>query len=206
VLHQVVNSIGSGFAAYPIILAIVLGDAVLPLLPGETAVITGGILAARGDLSLPLVLLASAIGAFAGDNVSYWIGRSAGRRITRRLFRGEKAKRRLKWSERQLRERGLTIVAMARFVPGGRTATTFAAGTLEMAWPRFAAADAVGASLWSAYAFALGYFGGSAFKNSLWKPLVIALAAAAVIGAIGEGWRRIKERRPQGGANPARSG
>src|SRR5215217_8747932 len=52
-----------------------------------------------------------------------------------------------------------TIIVVARFVPGGRTATTFTAGTVRLAWPRFAAADAVGATLWAAYAAGLGYLG-----------------------------------------------
>jgi membrane protein DedA with SNARE-associated domain len=192
VLHQLVDSIGSSATAYPLIALIVAGDAVLPLLPGETAVITGGILVSRGDLIAPLVLLAAWAGAFAGDNASYWVGRSAGQAITRRLFRGEKSRRRLDWARDQLRRRGRLLIVMARFIPGGRTATTFAAGTLHMAWPGFAAADAAGALGWSLYAAALGYFGGSAFEDSLWKPLLIALALAGLVGLAGEAWRRLR--------------
>jgi membrane protein DedA with SNARE-associated domain len=192
IFEELVTSIGQGPSAYPLIFLIVLGDAVLPILPGETAIITGGILAARGDLMLVLVIAAASLGAFAGDNASYWIGRSAGRRASDRLFRGEKARRRLDWASRQLHERGATIIVVARFIPGGRTATTFVAGTLEMYWPRFALADAAGATLWSTYAALLGYFGGEAFEGSVWKPLLIALGTAALIGLAGEGWRRVR--------------
>ena len=60
---------------YPILLGICLGDAVLPALPSETAVIVCGIQAARGQLSLGWVIACAALGAFLGDNASYSAGR-----------------------------------------------------------------------------------------------------------------------------------
>ena len=56
--------------SYLIIAAIVALDGFLPIFPGETAVISGGILAAQGDLVLPLVVAAAFAGAVVGDNVS----------------------------------------------------------------------------------------------------------------------------------------
>lgn len=203
--HELVDAVSASGTAYPLILLIVLGDAVVPILPGETAIITGGILSSSGDLSWVLVLLAGALGAFAGDNASYWLGRTAGKRIAARLFRTDKARASLEWSRRQLEERGVMIIVMARFIPGGRTATTFTAGTIELPWRRFAAADLLGALLWSAFATALGYVGGETFKDSLWKPLVFAMAFAALVGLLGEAWRRHQTspstgfgRRPSG--------
>jgi membrane-associated protein len=69
-------------------------------------------------------------------------------------------------------------------VPGGRTATTFSAGALAMPWPRFLAIDAA-AGLWATYVALLGYFGGSAFEDSLWKPMLAAaiVATAVTLGA-----------------------
>ena len=43
----------------------------------------------------------------------------------------------------------------------------------------------------------LGYFGGEAFKESLWKPLLTALGVAALVAGLGELWRRRSERAPQ---------
>lgn len=189
-LDRLIDEVSGGWSAYPIIFLIVMGDAVVPILPGETAIITGAILSSNGALSWVIVLLAGALGAFAGDNVAYWLGRLTGRRYSERLFRGEKARARLEWARAQLDERGPTIIATARFVPGGRTATTFTAGTVGLGWTRFAIADIVGALLWSGVATAMGFLGGRAFKESLWKPLVFALAAGAVIALIGEAIHR----------------
>ena len=185
-LDQLVDAVSGKWTAYPVIFLIVMGDAVVPVLPGETAIITGAILSTNGALSWPIVLIVGALGAFAGDNAAYWLGRLAGRRYTEKLFRTEKARARLDWAAAQIDERGATIIATARFVPGGRTATTFTAGTVGLAWTRFAVADIVGAVLWSGVATAMGLIGGQAFKNSLWKPVLFALAAGAVIALLGE--------------------
>lgn len=114
--------------AYAIVFVLAVIDAVLPVVPSETAVITAGVVAAAGDLSLPLVIPAAAIGAFAGDNLAYMIGRRYGSRATGRFFRGDKARRRLDAARRQLDQRGGELIAVGRFIPGGRTAVTLTAG------------------------------------------------------------------------------
>ena len=142
--------------ASPLTYLAVLGacalDAVLPVVPSEAVVIAASILATRGELSIWLVALAAAAGGFLGDTGSYGLGRTAGAAAARRLFRSPKAKRRLAWAGEALEQHGATIIVVARFVPGGRTATTFTAGMVRLPWPRFAVADAGGASLWAAYA------------------------------------------------------
>ena len=75
---------------YAVILVVAALDAVLPLVPSETAVISAGVLAGAGDLSLGLVIAAGAAGAFAGDSSAYWLGRRFDRRLERRLFRSAK--------------------------------------------------------------------------------------------------------------------
>jgi membrane-associated protein len=166
------NAISGEIWTYPAIVAAVALDSLLPVAPGETVVITAGVLAANGDLNPLLVVCAGMAGSLLGDNCSYGLGASLGRRAERRFFSSAKAQRRTAWARRQLDERGAVIIVIARFVPGGRTATTFSAGALEMPWRRFVAADAVAAVLWATYMTMLGYFGGSAFEESLWKPML----------------------------------
>jgi membrane-associated protein len=188
------DAISGSAWSYALVLAIVAVDAVFPIVPGETAVITGAVLAANGELSIVLVLAAAMAGAVAGDNAGYWLGRSLGRRAIERFARGERARARVDWSGRQLRVRGAWILVVARFVPGGRTATTLAAGALRMSWVRFARADAAGAVLWSAYVAGLGWFGASTFEHSLWKPLLLALGVGVLLAALGEWLRRRLDR------------
>jgi membrane protein DedA with SNARE-associated domain len=180
--------------AYGIVFLLAFLDAVFPVVPSETAVITAGVVAASGDLFLPLVIVLAAAGAFLGDNTAYWIGRRFGSWVVKRFFSGQKAKKRLDWAERQIRERGGVLIVVGRFVPGGRTAITLSAGLLHYSWPRFIGLDAVAASIWAVYAALLGYFGGRAFEHEAWKGLLLALGIGfAMAGAI-EGGRWIWKR------------
>ena len=180
---QIVSD-ASGWA-YAIVFALSYLDAIIPVVPSETAVITAGVVAATGDLSLAIILPAAAAGAFLGDNTAYLIGRRFGTRINERFFSGEKAKKRIEWAQKQLEERGGELIAVGRFIPGGRTAVTLSAGTLRYPWSRFAVFDAASAIGWATYASMLGYLGGSAFEKSTWKALVLALGIAfAVAGGI----------------------
>ena len=175
-----VVSEASGWA-YAIIFLLAFLDALVPVVPSETAVITGGVVAAAGDLSLPLIILLAAAGAFAGDNTAYLVGHRFGSRITERFFSGDKARRRIEWAQGQLQERGGELILVARFIPGGRTAVTLSAGTLRYPWRRFAVFDAIAASGWAVYAALVGYVGGKTFEHAPWKGLLVALAIAFTV-------------------------
>ncbi|MDX6624842.1 MAG: hypothetical protein QOE75_2774 [Solirubrobacterales bacterium] len=186
----------SGSALSYLVVFVAAGlDVLFPLIPSETIVLTASILAAQGDLLIVAIVPAVALGAFAGDNACYWLGRKIGDPIARRLFKGEKGRARLEWAERALEQRGALLIGVGRFIPGGRTATTFAAGTLEMPYRKFLVADAFAAGLWAVYICALGYLGGETFKDSLWLPLASSLAVATAVGLCFEAWRRIQRRR-----------
>src|SRR6476660_2116625 len=117
--NSLTNAISGSPWTYAIIFAIAFLDAFFPLVPSETAVITGGVLSASGELQIPFVLLAGALGAFAGDNFTYGLGRVFGTRLSGRVFRGERGQRTLTWVEKSLDEHGTTLILVARFIPGG---------------------------------------------------------------------------------------
>ena len=171
--------------AYAILFVLAFLDAIIPIVPSETSVITAGVVASQGDLNLMLVALFAAVGAIAGDNTAYFLGWRFGRRINDRFFTSEKAKRRVAWAHRQVEERGGELIVIARFIPGGRTAVTLSAGTLEYPWRKFILFDSIAGFVWALYAALLGYFGGKAFENAPWKGLLLAFAIAlAVTGTI----------------------
>jgi membrane-associated protein len=194
-VHGLIDQISDSPASYLVVALASGADVLFPVVPSETIVITAGVVAAQGGLLVWLVVLTAAIGAIAGDNLSYLLGAKVGEPIARRLFGGERAQRRLRWAERTLRRHGVLLVVVGRFIPGGRTASTFVAGTLNMAWRRFVLADVAAAVLWAVYAGMLGYVGGAAFRDSFWKPLAASLGVAALAGLGIEAWRRIQRRR-----------
>lgn len=181
--------------AYLILIAFAFLDALLPIVPSEASVITAGVVAANGDLSLPLVLLCAGVGAFSGDNTTYYLGRRFGERAEKRFFSGPRGQRRIAWAARQLRDRSGELIVVGRFIPGGRTAVALTAGTLRYPWRRFASFDVAAAALWAGYAGCLGYFGGRAFEDAPWKGLLLAFALALAITAATEAARHVIRRR-----------
>lgn len=186
------HAVGGSLWTYPAIVPAVAFDCLIPILPGETVVITAGVLAADGDLSLSLVVIAALAGSLLGDNASYGLGTSLGRRAERRLFSSERGRAQVAWARRQLDEHGALIIVAARFIPGGRTATTFSAGTLDLPWRRFFVFDLIAAALWASYMSLLGYYGGATFKESLWKPIAAAGIVAIAVAAVAELLRRTR--------------
>jgi membrane-associated protein len=193
-LQGLIDLLTGSLWTYPLLLGICAGDALIPAFPSETALIVCGIQAARGELSLEWVIVFAAAGAFIGDNASYAVGRWLGTPAVKRFFSGEVAQRRLDWAKNFLRERGSYVLIVARFIPGGRTATTFTAGLVHLRWAtRFAPYVFVAAILWAVYGALLGYLGGRVFKDRPIFALLVAFGIAALITAAVEAWRRFRK-------------
>lgn len=185
--------------SYAVILGIAALDALVPVVPSETLAITGGVLAALGNLDLGTVIAAAAIGAFVGDSSAYLLGRGLGRPARERLFRGARAQRALGWAEKQLAERGPYLILIARFVPGGRTATTFTAGMTGFRAAVFFPIAAIAACAWASYAVLLGYYGGRVFEDRPLLALAVALGIAFGVTAVVELTRKLRKRRQRRG-------
>lgn len=190
-MSVITHFVSASPATYGIVLGIVALDALLPFVQAEAVVLTAAVLAAQGHLLIWLIVIVAAAGGIIGDNTSYLVGRQVGCRLAARFV----SKRRLQRAERGIKRQGGRLILVARFIPVGRTATTLAAGTLELSWPRFVLADAAAATLWAVYASLLGYLGGSSFANSLWQPLLFAFGVAAVLAGGFEAYRRVQKRR-----------
>ena len=192
-IHAAVS--GSDWS-YLIVFVIAMLDAFFPIVPSEATAIAAGVVAGTGGLSVELCILAAATGAFIGDNISFGIGHFLGERVERRFFSGEKAQKRLKWAQRTLDERGGYLIVVARFIPGGRTATTFTAGFVEtFPWRRFLLFDALAGAIWGTYTVLLGYFGGKSFEEEPWKGLLLAFGIAVAVTAVVEIVRFARGRR-----------
>jgi len=196
VFESIVNAVSGSDWSYLIVFAIAMLDAFFPLVPSEATAIAAGVVAGTGGLSVELVILAAATGAFVGDNISFAGGHFLGERVTRRFFSSEKSQKRLTWADRMLRERGWYLIIVARFIPGGRTVTTFTAGfTNAISWRRFLFFDAIAAAIWGSYTVLLGYFGGRTFEEDPWKGLLLAFAIALAVTALVEAARYLRHRR-----------
>ena len=127
-------------------------------LPGDSLLLTAGLLASRGALQLPILLLTLAPAAVLGDNVGYWFGKKVGPPIFSRenslLFR---RKNLLAAKAFYDRHGGVTII-LARFMPFIRTFAPIVAGAVEMEYRRFFFFNLIGGVLWAIGVTLAGYF------------------------------------------------
>lgn len=186
---------------YLVIFALCAIDPLLPILPAEAAVTAASVLAGQGHLSILAVMLAAGLGAFVGDNVVYWIGRSAGRPLVDKVLRGRTD--RLEVVEERFRRSGGVLIVIGRFIPGGRTAVAVSAGVLHFSWPRFLAWDAFAAVIWAFQAALPGYIGGVVVEDRPWLAMIVGFGLSLLLGtsiALGHRWWEGRQVAPRGSA------
>src|SRR5919198_3831937 len=104
-------------------------------LPGETALVAAGVLAARGDFDIVAVIVVAAAAAIVGDNAGYWIGRTGGRKLlTRWSWLERHAARVLPWSGGFFPKHGAKTIFIGRFVAVLRVTAAWLAGVSKMPW------------------------------------------------------------------------
>lgn len=169
-------------------------DSVFPIVPSEFSVIAGGVASGSGMLiddqrvlSIVLVIVLAAVGAYGGDSLAYAIGSRSDKLVRKIFFRGDKGEKRLFATGEQIRKRGGLLLITARFIPGGRTAMTFSCGlTGQPFWAWFSRWDLLATTLWATYAGLLGFFFGTAVEdptNALWIAFGFALSVTVLIEA-----------------------
>ena len=163
-------------------------------LPGDSLLVTAGILAAHGTLSLPLVVVAGVIGAVAGDSAGYFIGEKTGPRIFRRpksrFFNPDNVKRAQAYFDRY----GAKTLILARFIPVVRTFAPLLAGVAKMPYGRFLSYNVVGGALWGAGVPVASYFLGSLIPN-LDQYLLLVIGSVVVVSVIPVGLELLRARR-----------
>jgi membrane-associated protein len=199
----------SGWVAYLVIASLVFGETAVFLgfvLPGEISVVIGGVLASRGHLSLPFLVLIVIAAAIAGPIVGYEIGRRMGDRLfsVRGLRRAQPG---MDKARQILRERGGAAVLAGRFVAIVRALMPAAAGAAGVRYRTFSIYNVLGACLWGAGYSLLGYLAGSAYAvvaRRVGTGLAVAIAVL-VLAAIAV-WlvrrHRARSRPPESGAGP----
>lgn len=177
---------------------VLLESAGVPV-PGETMLIAASVLAAQGDLSLTLVIAVAAVAAIIGDNVGYWLGRAAGRRLLRRWGPVARyADKMLPPAERFFVRHGGKAVFFARFITGIRVVGAMVAGLAGMDWWRFLLWNAAGGIVWATTVALAAYYLGRAVASTMDRYGVVGgavvLAALAVLYGVVHGLRRWRAR------------
>ena len=163
-LHQVYDVEGiirwGGLTMLVIIIFAETGLLVGFFLPGDSLLVTAGLLASPGQRLMNIALLATVvpIAAITGNSVGYYFGRAAGPRLFNRedslLFHREHLYRAQAFYDRH---GGKTLV-LARFMPIVRTFVPIVAGMAKMDFATFTLYNVIGGFLWILSMVFLGYF------------------------------------------------
>ncbi|MEV7627977.1 DedA family protein [Actinoplanes sp. NPDC089786] len=188
------ESLGSSPWLYLILMSVSLLDSFLPLIPSEPVIILAGVFAAAGSTNLGLVIGATAVGAFLGDQVPYALGRRLSAAIGKRLPPGSRRRATHEWIARQLAARGGFVLVSTRFIPVGRYLVTVTTGMVRYSYRQFVLFTLVGGAAWGAYTVMTGYLGGVLFQDNALLAFAVGLGLALLLSGVMELIRRIRAR------------
>ncbi|MCX7664808.1 MAG: VTT domain-containing protein [Gemmataceae bacterium] len=126
-------------------------------LPGDSLLVTVGIVAWNADWSLPLLMIILSIAAIVGDTVGYWIGAKAGVKLYERKESFFFRKSHLLVAQKFYEKHGGKTIILARFVPIVRTFAPVVAGISRMNYRRFLMFNVVGGISWIVSMLTVGY-------------------------------------------------
>jgi membrane-associated protein len=191
---------------YLAVAVLVFGEAALFfgfVLPGETAIVVGGVLASQGRVSLAPLLTIVVIAAVVGDSVGYEVGRRYGARLleTRAMRRYESKVGR---AQDLIRRRGPFAVFIGRFTALLRALMPALIGSSKMPYPRFLIFNVIGGVLWGTLFTLGGYYAGEAFEHTAkvvgrWVAVAVALVIVIALAV----WSVRKHRGESSGGSPA---
>jgi membrane protein DedA with SNARE-associated domain len=168
-------------------------------LPGESLLVVASILAGRGEISFPGLLLSAWGGAVIGDNIGYLIGRTLGRTLLRRYGRKVGIKPgNLQKVEAVFARYGAVAVGFARFVNILRQLNGVVAGALEMHWLKFLVFNALGGAGWVVAWTTAGYCLGrndTKIEALVYKLGAYGLVTAVVLAGLAIGFIWYRSRR-----------
>jgi membrane-associated protein len=174
-----------GSAIYFWIVPAVFADAIFPPVPSEMLVITGGALSADGRANVFLVAILAALASWLGDLMVFQLFK---RRLSHVLDRWSWGREFHSGVHRAIAKAGRSSTYGAiigiRFIPGGRLATTAAAGIANVSTRGFSFCAALGGALWAVWSVTLGYVTGSATRLPFWASSLIGVGAGLAIGAV----------------------
>jgi membrane protein DedA with SNARE-associated domain len=171
----------------PLLFAAVMIESFGIPVPGETALIAFGVLAAEGHYSIASVIAVAALGAIVGDNLGYWlIGRLGGRALFRRWrWLSRYSDRVLPPAESFMARHGGPAVFFGRFIAILRYTIAWVAGLTRMGWWRFLFWNAAGGIVWATAVGLIAYYGGKAVADTIERYGLYAGVAVALGFVVG---------------------
>lgn len=169
---------------YLVVMALIMCDVYLPVLPSGTSLIVATVYARTGATDELALLGCAAFASTLGDWVAFRLASRGSGRLRARLARRPRLARVDDRLRTTLRHHTGRTVVFARFVPAGRCVVTFACGSdPEIPVRRFQPWSAVAAVCWATYTVGLGYLNALLFHTT-WISAVVAVAALLTVGTL----------------------
>jgi membrane-associated protein len=155
-------------------------------LPGDTLLMSAGVLAATGKLDIVSLCIVISLAAIAGDNVGYQIGKSLGPRLFRKkdgiIFRKEYINQAEKFYEKY----GARAMLVEHFIPIIRSFAPVTAGAGKMSRPLFILCNSIGDIFWAVGFTLFGYYVGSKIPHidKYIEPLIIGVILVFTLPAL----------------------
>jgi len=171
----------------PLLFVVVMLESFGIPLPGETALIAFGVLAAQGHYRIEWVIVIAAAAAILGDNLGYWlIGRLGGRALFERWgWLRRYADRVLPRAERIMDRHGGKTVFFGRFIAILRFTAAWVAGLGRMHWWKFLFWNAAGGIAWAAAVGLVAFWAGKAAADAIQRYGLFAAAGVVALALIG---------------------
>ena len=159
------------------------------LIPGETAVVIGGVTAYNGHTQLWAVLLVAILGAVIGDGIGYAVGKRWGDTLLSRLPKRLIKPASVRQSKELIRRLGGKAVFAGRFAAALRALVPGLCGVSEMPYRTFAVWNMLGGAVWATGFVLLGYFAGAGWHTvehyaSVASWIAVGVAALVVAGLV----------------------
>ncbi|MGI8613093.1 MAG: bifunctional DedA family/phosphatase PAP2 family protein [Nocardioidaceae bacterium] len=151
------------------------------LVPGEIAILLGGVLANEQKVPLWAVVVLGFLGATVGDTIGYQVGRRYGRTLLSKLPRRLVKPEHLDRAEAQLRARGGRAVFVGRFTASLRALIPGIAGMSHLPYRRFLVFNVAGAAAWVSVVAGTGYVAGRSYRAAESRFSLISFGLLAVI-------------------------
>ncbi|MCP2015952.1 membrane protein DedA with SNARE-associated domain [Deinococcus sp. HSC-46F16] len=184
------------------ILLLMILENLFPPIPSELIMPSAGFAAARGEMSLPIVILMGVLGSVIGTLPLYYIGRAFGEE--RLVAWADKHGKWLTLSGKDIRKaddwfdrHGTKAVLFGRMVPGIRSLLSLPAGMSEMPMPKFLIYSAIGSGLWATALAMAGYVLGENYDRveQYISPVSKIVLAVVVVAAVVWFLKRRREQK-----------
>ncbi|NYZ79655.1 DedA family protein [Candidatus Micrarchaeota archaeon] len=196
-VSQIILSFG-----YAALFAIIFAETGLLIgffLPGDTLLFTAGILAAKGFVSLPAVIVICFAAAVIGDSFGYYLGKRFGKGIFLKndphFMDSYLNKENLEKTRSFFKKYGVKTIFFARYIPIVRTIAPTLAGTADMNYVSFLKYNVLGALAWVITVTLAGFFFGTVIPDALEIISVVVICIIIISVSAPFIYRRMRRKK-----------